>query len=124
MRTSLGMVRGLGSAKNGTEHFWAQRVTAVALVPLAVWFMASLVALSAADHAALVGFLKAPVPLITMLLFLATGFYHLRLGVQVVIEDYVKDEGVKLAMLLGNTFFCVAVGVSALVATLKISFGA
>ncbi len=124
MRTSLGIVRGLGSAKDGTEHFWVQRVTAVALVPLVVWFMASLIALSAGDHASLVAFLKAPVPLIAMLLFLATGFYHLRLGMQVVIEDYVKDEGMKLAALLANTFFCTGVGTAAVVATLKISFGA
>jgi succinate dehydrogenase / fumarate reductase membrane anchor subunit len=124
MRTPLSTVRGLGSAKTGTEHFWMQRVTAVAMVPLVVWFAASLVALSTGDHATLVAFLRAPVPLIAMLLFIVTGFYHLRLGVQVVIEDYIKDEGLKLACLLGNSFFCTAIGLSAFVATLKISFGA
>jgi succinate dehydrogenase / fumarate reductase membrane anchor subunit len=124
MRTPLSQVRGLGSAKNGTEHFWTQRVSAVALVPLVVWFTASILALVGADHATVTSFLKAPVPCVAMLLFVTVAFYHLRLGLQVVIEDYVKGEGAKLACLLANTFFCSALGLASVVATLKISFGA
>jgi succinate dehydrogenase / fumarate reductase membrane anchor subunit len=124
MRTPLSQVRGLGSAKNGTEHFWTQRVSAVALVPLVVWFTASILALAGADHASVISFLKAPVPCVAMLLFVTVAFYHLRLGLQVVIEDYVKAEGTKLACLLANTFFCSALGLASVVATLKISFGA
>ena len=124
MRTPLSQVRGLGSAKNGTEHFWTQRVSAVALVPLVVWFTASILALAGADHASVISFLKAPVPCVAMLLFVTVAFYHLRLGLQVVIEDYVKAEGAKLACLLANTFFCSALGLASVVATLKISFGA
>ena len=124
MRTPLCQVRGLGSAKDGTEHFWTQRVSAVALVPLVVWFTASILALSGADHANVVSFLKAPIPCVAMLLFVTVAFYHLRLGLQVVIEDYVKAEGTKLACLLANTFFCSALGLASVVATLKISFGA
>ena len=120
----LARARGLGSAKKGASHWWAERVSSVALVPLTLWFVWSVVHLTGADQAAVRGWLSRPATAILMSLFIVSMFYHLALGLQVVIEDYVKDEGVKLAMLLANTFFCVAVGVSALVATLKISFGA
>jgi len=124
MRTPLSTVRGLGSAKDGTHHFWVQRVTALGLIPLSVWFSASMISLTGADLAGLTAFLKAPVPLVMMLLFIGVGFHHLRLGLQVVIEDYVKDEGLRLATLLANTFACTVIGLAALAAVLKISFGA
>lgn len=124
MRTALGKVRGLGSAKTGTQHFWHQRLTALALVPLAVWFMASLVGLAGADHASVIAFIHAPVATIAFLLFVAAGFYHLTLGLQVVIEDYIHDHGLKLALLFANTLFCAVTGLAAVLAILKISLGA
>ena len=124
MRTPLAHARGLGSAKDGTEHFWRQRLTAVALVPLIIWFVVSLVAMSGADHAAMIAWLKQPVPAVAMLLFIAAGFVHLRLGMQVIIEDYVTSEGAKIALLMLNTFFCAAVGLASVLAVLKIFFGA
>ena len=124
MRTPLAHARGLGSAKDGTEHFWRQRVTAVALIPLSFWFVVSLIAMAGADHVAVIAWLKQPVPACAMLLFIGTGFVHLRLGVQVVIEDYVEGEAAKIACLMLNTFFCAAAGLLSALAVLKIFFGA
>lgn len=123
LRTPLGKVRGLGSAKEGTQHFWLQRVTAVALIPLVVWLVASLVCLTGAGRDAVLDWLEQPFPAILMLLLVVTGFYHLRLGVQVIIEDYVHGEGAKLTALLLNTFVCVVAGAVAAFAVLKIAFG-
>ena len=123
LRTPIGRVRGLGSAKDGTEHFWMQRVTAIALVPLVIWFVASLVAMTGARYGAVQDWLGSPLVAILMLLMIVAGFYHLKLGLQVVIEDYVHSEGLKIAALLFNTFFCLVVGVAAAFAVLKIAFG-
>jgi len=123
LRTPLAKVRGLGSAKDGTEHWWLQRVTAIAMVPLFVWFVASLVCLTGASRADVLDWLGSPLPAILMLLMIGTSFYHLKLGLQVVIEDYVHAEGPKMVALLLNTFFCLAVGVAAAFAVLKIAFG-
>ena len=123
LRTPISRVRGLGSAKDGTEHFWMQRVSAIALVPLVIWFAASLVFMSGSGYADVVNWLSSPLVAILMLLTITAGFYHLKLGLQVVIEDYVHSEGLKLAALLLNTFFCLAVGISAAFAVLKIAFG-
>lgn len=123
LRTPIGRVRGLGSAKDGTEHFWMQRVTAIALVPLMIWFVASLVAMTGSGYGAVQDWLGSPLVAILMLLMITAGFYHLKLGLQVVIEDYVHSEGLKIAALLLNTFFCLVVGVAAAFAVLKIAFG-
>lgn len=123
LRTPIGTVRGLGSAKNGTDHFWMQRVTAVALVPLTIWFTASLVCLTGGDRADIVAWLAAPLNAILMLLVIVAGFYHLKLGLQVIIEDYVHGEGKKLVSNLANTFACTTVGFAASFAVLKIAFG-
>jgi succinate dehydrogenase / fumarate reductase membrane anchor subunit len=123
MRTPLGRVRGLGSAKSGTEHFWQQRVTAVALVPLTVAFVAILVSLLGRNHAAVVQILGSPPVAILMVLFVLAGCWHMRLGMQVIIEDYVHGETSKLVLLMLNTFFTVAVCLAAIFAVLKISFG-
>ncbi|MFN3233196.1 MAG: succinate dehydrogenase, hydrophobic membrane anchor protein [Alphaproteobacteria bacterium] len=123
LRTPIGRVRGLGSAKDGTEHFWMQRVSAIALVPLILWFTVSLVTMTGAGYVDVVTWLSSPLVAILMLLMITAGFYHLKLGLQVVIEDYVHSEGLKLAALLLNTFFCLAVGVAAAFAVLKIAFG-
>jgi succinate dehydrogenase membrane anchor subunit len=123
IRTPLGQVRGLGSARNGTGHWWMQRLTAVALVPLGIWLMASLVALIGADHAAVVEWLGRPVPAILMILLLTAGFYHLKLGLQVVIEDYVTTESTKLIIQILVNFACIGLGFACIFAVLKIAFG-
>jgi len=123
LRTPLGRVRGLGSARSGTAHWWAQRVTAVALVPLGVWFLASMVGVLHADHATFTAWLRQPVAAVLMILFLGVAFYHMRLGLQVVIEDYVHGEGRKTACLLGATFFAFGVGGVAIFSVLKIALG-
>lgn len=123
LRTPLSRVIHLGSARSGAQHWWLQRVTAVALVPLGVWFAASLVSLAGADLATLQAWLARPIPALLMALFLATAFWHLKLGLQVIIEDYVHEEGAKLVLLLATTFACVLVGGGAILAVLKLTFG-
>ena len=123
LRTPLSRVIHLGSAHNGTQHFWAQRVTAVAMVPLAIWFVASLVSLADADLAVLRLWLARPLPALFMALFLGVGFWHLKLGLQTIIEDYVHEEGPKLVLLLANAFACVLVGGAAILSVLKLAFG-
>lgn len=123
LRTPLGRVRGLGSAKDGTHHWWMQRVTAVALVPLTVWFVASLVALAGADYETAVAWIGQPVVAVLLILFLFTGFYHLKLGVQVIVEDYVHHEGAKVASQMAVIFGCIVVGALSIFAVLKIAFG-
>jgi len=123
IRTPLGKVRGLGAAKNGTAHWWMQRLTAIALVPLGIWLLASLVALVGADHATVVAWLNRPVPAILMILLVTAGFYHLKLGLQVVIEDYVGAESSKLVLLVLVNFACIALGFACVFAVLKIAFG-
>jgi succinate dehydrogenase / fumarate reductase membrane anchor subunit len=123
IRTPLGKVRGLGAAKNGTAHWWMQRLTAIALVPLGIWLLASLVALVGADHATVVGWLNRPVPAILMILLVTAGFYHLKLGLQVVIEDYIGAESSKLVLLVLVNFACIALGFACVFAVLKIAFG-
>ena len=124
LRTPLARVTGLGSAKDGTGHWWAQRLTAVALVPLVVWFVASVVSLAGADQAAVKAWLAHPLAALLMVLFLATGFYHLKLGLQVVIEDYIHGHAIKVALLIANVFACVLLGGGAVLAVLKLTLGA
>ena len=123
LRTPFGRVSGLGSAKDGTHHWWMQRLTAIALIPLVVWFVASLLSLIGAERAMLVEWLSNPLAAILMVLFLAAGFYHMKLGMQVVIEDYIHTEWRKVAMLVFNAFACIFLGVASILAVLKLSFG-
>ena len=123
MRTPLGQVRGLGSARSGTEHFWYQRLTAIANVPLVIGFVVIVTSLLGRNHAAVVQILGSPVVAITMLLFIFSVTWHMRLGMQVVIEDYVHGEGKRLALLIGNTFFAIVIGLSCAYAILKLSSG-
>lgn len=122
MRTDIKKVRGLGSAKHGTSHFWAQRVTAIGLVPLVVWFVVSIAALTGADHPTIVAWISNPFVTVFMGLFIIAGFYHLKLGGQVIIEDYVHGASKTVSLLLLN-FATLAVGLASFVALLKISFG-
>ena len=123
LRTPLGRVRGLGSAKEGTAHWWAQRLTAIALVPLVLWFAVSLIVLTGADHATVAAWLRDPVAAVLMLLLILAGFHHAQLGMQVVIEDYVHSEGLKLALVTTVRFAAVALGIGAAFSVLKIAIG-
>jgi succinate dehydrogenase / fumarate reductase, membrane anchor subunit len=123
LRTPLARVRGLGSARSGTEHFWRQRLTAVANIPLTIAFVLIVVSLLGRNHAAAQQILGSPLVAIVMLLFIGSVTYHMRIGMQVVIEDYVHVEIVKLSLLMANTFFTIAVGLAAAYAIFKLSFG-
>ncbi len=123
LKTPLGKVRGFGAAKGGTHHWWMQRLTAIALVPLVIWLVVSLVALTGANHALLVAWVANPFVATLLVLFLGAAFYHLKLGGQVVIEDYIHSEGPKMAFQILLTFFCFIVGLVSIIAVLTISFG-
>ena len=123
-RTPLARARGLGPARAGTDHFWKQRLTAVAnvfLVPFAIFLI---VRLAGADYLTVKGTLARPQNAIPLLLLILSGVIHMRLGMQTIIEDYVHADGYKVAALLLNTFFAVLVGLACAYAVLKLSFGA
>ena len=122
MRTPLGRVRGLGSAKSGTGHFWLQRVTAVSNLILTIIFVGIVIALVGRPYPAAVALLSNPCVAILMLLFILSACIHMRLGMQVIIEDYVHAEGIKIGLLMLNTFFAILVGGLCLFAVLKIAF--
>ena len=124
LRSPLGKVLGLGSAKDGTEHWWAQRLSAVALALLGLWFAVSLLRLPGFDHAVVVGFIAAPLNTILMTLLCATVAYHSYLGVQVVIEDYVHGPALKVVSLVAVRFALVFLAVASIYAVLKIGLGA
>ena len=123
MRTPLGRVRGLGSAKDGTDHFWRQRLTAVANVPLSLFFVFLVIGLAGADYETFTSVIAMPVVAVPLLLVIVSATIHMRLGMQIVIEDYVHHEGLKLLSLFANTFFSILVAGLAGFAVLTISFG-
>ncbi|HSS64718.1 MAG TPA: succinate dehydrogenase, hydrophobic membrane anchor protein [Gammaproteobacteria bacterium] len=123
-RTPLNQVRGLGSAKEGTHHWWLQRLTAVALVPLSIWFVASLISMSDADYASVVTWLRSPLVTVLMLCLIWALFHHAQLGVQVVLEDYVHAEWLKIASIVVLKFASVVLGLASAIAVLKVSLGA
>ena len=122
MRTPLSRVRGLGSAREGTTHFWHQRLTAIANVPLMLFFIWVLIVLNGASHAEVVACLSKPWVAIIMLMVVGSGLYHMKLGMQVIIEDYVHG-GAGKALLIANSFFCIALAVACGFALLKLGFG-
>ena len=123
MRTPLGRVRYLGSAHHGTRVFWHQRLTAVANVPLTIAAIAILVTLLGRNQAAVAQILGSPAVAIVMLLFVISITIHMRIGMAVIIEDYVHDDSLKLTLLIANTFFAIAVGLASVYGILKLSFG-
>lgn len=123
MRTPLKEVRRLGSAKEGADHFWLQRVTGAANLLLAVFAIGLAVSLVGADHATVTHTLAHPLVALPLLLFLASAAIHMRIGMQVIIEDYVHGEGTKIVLLMLNTFFAIAVAAAGAFSLLKLSFG-
>jgi len=123
LRSPLGRAIGLGSAKEGVEHWWMQRLTAVALVPLTIWFVAALIGHLGLGYGDARLWLHAPGVAIPMALLVVAAFVHMALGIQVVIEDYVHREGTKFVSLVLVRLACWAVGAAALFAVLRVGFG-
>ena len=124
MRSPLGRAIGLGSAKEGVTHWWRQRISALALVPLTLWFVIAVIALVGADHAAFVAWVRSPMPAVLLILLLVATFYHTALGLQVVIEDYIHGEVMRLAALLVMRLLCILFAVRGILAVLKMALGA
>ena len=123
MRTAARRVRGLGAARAGTKDFWHQRVTSVAGIPLTIALIVIVIALLGRSHAAAVQILGSPIVAIMMLLFILNSAYHMWIGMQEIILDYVHDDKFKFLSLMMNTFFVIAVGLASAFAILKLSFG-
>jgi succinate dehydrogenase / fumarate reductase membrane anchor subunit len=123
MRTPIKRVRYLGAGHSGTRHFWHQRLTSVAAIPLTFAFIVIAMTLIGRNHAAASQILGSPLVALIMLLFVFTTVYHMWLGMQVIVEDYVHHEGGKVMLIMANTFFCIVVGLACTFALLKLSFG-
>jgi succinate dehydrogenase / fumarate reductase, membrane anchor subunit len=123
IRTPLARVLGRGAAKSGTGHFWHQRLTAIANIPLTIVVVVILITLLGRNQAAAAQILGSPAVAIIMLLFIVSITMHMKIGMQVIIEDYVHDESAKLSLLIANTFFTIAVGLACVYGILKLSFG-
>lgn len=124
MRTPLKTARQLGSAKEGTDHFWKQRVTGVANAVLGLFLVWLLVSLAGANYATVKQTLGNPLYALPLLALIISGSVHMRLGMQTIIEDYVHGEGAKIVCLMLNTFFAASVALASVYAVLKLSFGA
>jgi succinate dehydrogenase / fumarate reductase membrane anchor subunit len=120
MRSQLGRVRGLGSAKSGVPHWWAQRLTAIALVPLSLWFILSVLHLLGAPHDAVVDWFSGPWTIVLMIALVVATFHHLQLGLQVVIEDYIHDDAVRFAALLAVKGAAILLAMVCVVSVLKL----
>jgi succinate dehydrogenase / fumarate reductase, membrane anchor subunit len=123
IRTPLARARGFGSAKSGTEQFWRQRLTSVANIPLTIAAVVILITLLGRNQAATAQILGSPAIAIILMLFVISTVVHMRIGMQVIIEDYVHEDSSKLTLLMANTFYCFGVGAVAIYALLKTSFG-
>ena len=123
LRSSLGRVRGLGTAKEGVGHWWSQRLTSLALVPLTVWFVAAVAAHAGADYETMRAWVSSPLVAALLLMLIVATFYHAYLGLQVVMEDYVHHEGLKIGGLLLIKGASIVLAVIALLSVLMILFG-
>lgn len=124
LRTPLARARGLGSGKTGTEHFWVQRVTAVALALLVPWLLWLLVSMAGHDAAHAIGLIRAPLNAILLAAFAIAMFWHAKLGIQVVIEDYVHTRATEITLHLLNTFLCTLGAIASVYAILRIALTA
>jgi succinate dehydrogenase / fumarate reductase membrane anchor subunit len=123
IRTPLSRVRGLGAARSGTEHFWRQRLTAVANIPLTIAVIVIFIMVLGRNQTAVAQILGSPVVAVIMLLFVVSITTHMRIGMQVVIEDYVHDDLAKFSLIMANTFFAIAIALTSIYGILKLSFG-
>jgi succinate dehydrogenase / fumarate reductase, membrane anchor subunit len=123
LRSPLGRARGLGAARAGSGHWWAQNLTSIALVPLSLWFVCGMIRMIGASRQDVVTWLSSPLPMVLMLALIVATFHHLQLGVQVVIEDYVPGPGARLASLLVLKGACVLVALLCIVSVLRLAFG-
>jgi succinate dehydrogenase / fumarate reductase, membrane anchor subunit len=123
MRTPLGRVLGFGSAKSGTEDFWLQRLTAIASIPLTIAGLVLVISLTGRSYSVVKQTLASPLVAVLLMLFVLANVLHMKIGVQIVIEDYVYDKNTKLTLLMLNIFFAWAIGLACFYAILKISFG-
>lgn len=123
IRTPIARVRGLGSAHSGTSDFWRQRLTALALLLLFIPVVIVIMTLLGRNHAAAAQILGSPLIAIIMVLFIIASCWHMKIGMQVVIEDYVHDERLKLVSVIANNFFSIAVGLASIYAIIKLSSG-
>ena len=121
MRSDLGRVRGMGSAKEGVHHWWMQRLTVIALIPLIMWFVASVAGLAGTGHAETVAWLSQPLVAIAVILLVVATLYHAALGIQVVVEDYIHHEGWKFCWLIAMKFVFLVLGVAAVFSVLKLA---
>ena len=124
LRSDLGKVRGLGSAKDGTHHWWWQRLTAIALIPLSLWFVWSLLCIAQSSHAEITAWIAKPHVTVGLIALMSALYYHLKLGMQVVFEDYLHQEWMKIGAQIALNFACILGALAASIAILKISFGA
>jgi succinate dehydrogenase / fumarate reductase, membrane anchor subunit len=123
LQTPLARARGLGAAKKGVQHWWWQRLTAVVLVPLCLWFIGTIVTMQASDYSTVVNWIQSPLVSGLWIFLIAASFYHAQLGLQVVIEDYVHSEWVKITALVVAQFLMVLLALTAVIAVLKIALG-
>ena len=119
MRSQLGRARGLGSAKSGMHHWIAQRLTAIALVPLTLWFVFSVFTLAGASHAVMIAWMQSPLHLVLMLALIGATFHHMQLGLQTVIEDYIHGDSCRMAVLMAMKGITVLLALAAAVSALK-----
>jgi len=122
LRTPLSQVKGLGSAKEGTDHFWVQRLTAIALIPLVIWIAFAIARLPSMSQADIQAWLSSPFSAVMMILFVLAAFWHARLGLQMVIEDYVGNHAVRTAAIIGVTLLSFALAVVGVFSVLRIAF--
>lgn len=124
LRTPLSRVKGLGAAKEGASHWWHERLTSIALIPLVLWFSFSIALLAVADYSTVTAWISSPFSTVLMVLAISVGFYHGYLGLQVIIEDYVSHEALKIGLLISVAMMAILFATLGVVSVLKISFGA
>lgn len=124
LRTPLSQVKGLGAAKEGANHWWNLRLTAIGLIPLALWFSFSIALIAVADYATVIAWIGSPFTTALMVLAIVVGFYHGYLGLQEIIEDYIPNEALKIGLLIGVGLAAALFTTLGVVSVLKISFGA